>query len=212
MKRRARYAAFAVVLALTACLDRCRDSKSEQTAAVAGGGNAAAGSLILAARQQGAMLPPELADPRYADESTLPMNQFQLPATDFANAGTETEPNNTSDTATPLSRSFSVRAANSKGDYDYFVFETTGEPQLWAIEAVGKSIGNLLYETSGSGRVQAQGLDTGRFIIPSLFLAAGKHTIAVKPNSDVSGTYTLRAVALGKPDLLMEREPNDQPD
>jgi outer membrane protein OmpA-like peptidoglycan-associated protein len=214
MKRSGRYAVLAIVLGLSACLDSCSGDKKkdEGTAAASGGANVAAGSLILAAQQQGAFLPPELSDPRYADESTLPMGSFQLPAADFSKAGTEIEPNNTEATATPLTplgQGFAIRGENSPGDYDFYVFETAGEPQLWAIEAVGKSVSELSSWTSGSNKAQAQQVDSGTLVIPNLYLAAGKHFIEVGWTRSASGPYTLRAVPLGKPDLRMEREPND---
>lgn len=210
MNRLGRYAVFAAVLGLSACLDRCRDRKGdEQAGAVSGSGNAASQSLILAAQQQGAFLPPELADPRYADESTLPMGPFQLPAADLSKAAVEVEPNNSESVASPLGPGLVVRGETSSGDYDYYFFETTGEPQLWAIEAVGKSVGNLLYQATSAETTQAQELDSGKLVIPSLFLAPGRHTLAIRPTSSASGPYTLRAIALGKPDLRMEREPND---
>ena len=223
MKKSGRYAVLAITLGLSACLTACRDKKTDEPTVAAAdggtaaGGTAAGGSLTLAARQQGAFLPPELADPRYADESTLPMGPFQLPATDLSSAGTETEPNNTDATATPLGPGFAVRGENSPADVDHYVFETTGEPQLWAIEAVGKSVGSLSYVTAASDgtpgyfshKAEAQQVDSERLVIPNLYLAAGKHFIVEQPNRSASGPYTLRAVALGKPDLRMEREPNN---
>lgn len=210
MKKYFRYAALATVLGATACLDRCRDRKSDQSAAEAGGGNVAAGSLILAAREQGAFLPPELADPRYADERTLPMGPFQLPAADFSRAGAEVEPNDNESQATLVAQGNAIHGQNAAGDYDHYVFETTGEPQLWAVEAIGRSVGNLLYNAPGSEQVQAQRIDSSTLVVPNLFLTPGRHAIEVRPHSSVSGAYTLRLVPLGKPDLRMEREPNDQ--
>ena len=207
MSRYKRFIALAIVLATTSCMSRCRDKKDGQTTGMSS--DTPAGSLILAARQQGAFLPPELADPRYADESTLPMSPFTLPAANFSNATNEVEPNNTEDEATRLSQALAIRGQAGSGDYDHYVFETSGEPQLWAIEAVGNSVGNLLYRGGSSDRTEGQQLDSGRFVIPNLFLAGGTHRIEVRSKSDVSGPYTLRAVPLGKPDLRMEREPNN---
>jgi len=208
MKKSSRYAVLAIVVGIVACGDKKTNDAAD---GAAGGENAVAGqSLILAAQQQGAFLPPELADPRYADESTLPMAPFQIPATDFSTAGTETEPNNTRVTATPLGQGLAARGATSAGDVDYYVFETTGEPQLWAIETVGKSVRTLSYDSPGNeSRTAGQQLDSTRLVIPNLFLSAGKHSIELGPSS-FPGPYTVRAVALGKSDLRMEREPNDQ--
>jgi len=223
MKKSGRYAVLAITLGLILCLGACRDKKTEAATATAAGGAAAgsgatgAGSLSLAAQQQGAFLPPDLADPRYADESTLPMGSFQLPAADLSSAPAEAEPNNTDATATPLGPGLAVRGENTSADIDHYVFETTGEPQLWAIEAVGTSVGSLTYVTAAtdgtagyfSHKAEAQQVDSGRLVIPNLYLAAGKHFIVEQPNRSASGPYTLRAVALGKPDLRMEREPNN---
>ena len=216
MKKYVRYAGLAIVLGLTACLDRCRDTRTDkvttvttEAAAAAGGGNVAAGSLILTAREQSAFLPPELADPRYQDESTLPMGPFTLPAANFSQAGTEVEPNDNQAAATPLGPGLAIRGENKGGDYDYYTFETTGEPQLWTIEAVGKSVGKLLYRTVSSETAQAQQVDSVTLVIPNLYLVAGKHSIEVRPTSTASGPYTLRVVPVGNPDLRMEREPND---
>ena len=206
MRKFGSYAALAIVLSLSACGDK---KTADTMGAASNGKTAAAGSLILAAHQQDAFLPPDLADPRYADDGTLPMGPYQLPPTDFSKAGTETEPNNTDATATPMGPSFEMRGNISAGDYDHYVFETTGEPQLWAIEAVGKSVGKLMYYTAANDRAESQQVDSVTLVIPNLYLTAGKHSIEVQPKSSVSGPYTLRAVALGKPDLRMEREPND---
>ena len=117
MNKYKRFIALAIVLGTTSCLSRCRDKKDGTTAA---GINAdtPAGSLILAAQQQGAFLPPELADPKYADESTLPMRPFSLPAANFSSAPVETEPNNTEDLATKLPPSLAIRGQTTAGDYD----------------------------------------------------------------------------------------------
>ena len=207
MKKYGGYAVLAIALGLSACSGKDKSSAGSTTAAEQQ--SAAVGqNLILAARQQGAFLPPELADPRFADESTLPMAPFQIPPTDFSTAGTETEPNNTHATATLIGQGLAIRGEMSAGDVDDFVLETTGEPQLWAIEAVGKSVRALIYIPPGNARTEGQHLDSTRLVIPNLYLSAGKHSIDLLP-STTPGAYTLRAVPLGKPDLRMEREPND---
>ena len=100
MNRQVRFAALALVLATTSCLSRCRDKKGDGTTAFSG--DQAAGSLISAAREQGAFLPPELADPKYADENTLPMGPFKLPPANFSSAPMEIEPNNIDESATVI--------------------------------------------------------------------------------------------------------------
>ena len=208
MKISGRLAVIVIVLALTACGDKEKDQAS--SAAGAGGSVVAGQSLILAAQQQGAFLPPELADPRYADESTLPMTPFKLPASDFSTAGVEAEPNNTLITATSLGQPLAIRGEMTAGDVDHYVFETTGEPQLWAIESVGKSVRTLSYNAPANDqRTEGQRLDSTKLIIPNLFLSPGKHSVTVHPGG-VPGPYTLRVVPLGKPDIRMERESNDQ--
>lgn len=212
MKQHLRNAVVMSVLGLTACLDSCGD-KQGATGSASGTstGNAASGSLILAAQQQGAFLPPELADARFADESTLPMSAFRLPPIDTANAGTEVEPNNTPAVATPLQNGVVMRAQNMAGDIDHYVFETTGEAQLYAIEAAGRNASRIVYNAPGNAQqTEAHQLDSTTLVIPNLFLAAGRHSIEVHPQGTVSAPYTLRVVPLGKPDLRMEREPNDQ--
>jgi len=208
MKKYGSIAVLAIALGLSACSGKDKSSGGSATAAEQQS-PAAGQNLIVTAHQQGAFLPEELSDPKYADESTLPMGPFQLPAADFSKAGTETEPNNTEATATPLGPGFAIRGENSPNDYDFYVFETTGEPQLWSIEAVGKSVSALSSWTAGSNKAEAQQVDSGTLVIPNLYLAAGKHFIEVGWTRSASGPYTLRAVPLGKPDLRMEREPND---
>lgn len=213
MKRYARFAVLGIVLGSSACFDKSGNKKDNatQTAGAGGSSNVATQSLILAAQQQGGFLPPDLANPRYADESTLPMGPFQLPAADFSATGSEVEPNNTTATATPMGQTFDIRGENRPGDTDYYVLETTGEPQLWAIEAVGKSVDNFLSYTAGIERTFSQRIDSTTQVISNLYLAPGRHMVEVRPSA-ASGPYTLRAVPLGKPDLRMEREPNDAAD
>jgi len=209
MKKYGCYAVLAIALGLTACSGKDKTSGGSATAAEQQ--SAAAGqNLILAAHEQGAFLPGELSDPKYADESTLPMGPFQLPAGDFSKAGNEVEPNNTPATATPMGPGLAINGEIGAHDTDHYSFELTGEPQLYAIEAVGKTVGNMLYYSAGQDRAGAQQIDSGRFVIPNLFLAAGKHSVEVQPTSAAPAPYTLRVVPLGKPDLRMEREPNDE--
>ena len=209
MKKCGRYGVLTIALGTLACSGKDKTGEGAGTATEQQRG-ADGQSLILAANQQGAFLPAELSDAKYADESTLPLKPFQLPPTDFSTAGTETEPNNTAATATAIGPSLAVRGALSAGDVDYFVFETTGEPQLWAIEAVGKSVRALMFVAPGSyTRTEGQHIDSTTLVIPNLYLSAGKHSISLLP-STIPGAYTLRAVPLGKPDLRMEREPNDE--
>jgi outer membrane protein OmpA-like peptidoglycan-associated protein len=202
------YAVLALALGITACSGK--DKSSGGAASAEQQRNAAAGqNLILAAKEQGAFLPAELADPRFADESTLPMAQFQLPAGDFSKATSEVEPNNNEATATPIGPGLAINGAIGSGDDDRYVFEVTGEPQLYTIEAVGKTVSNLIYYSAGLDRAEGQMVDSGRIVVPNLLLAAGKHSIEVRPTSAAAARYTLRVVPLGKPDLRMEREPND---
>ena len=204
----------AVALALilgTAVACRDDDDKAGAAAGLLGGGGsgpASASELILAARREGAFLPPELADARYADEGTLPMKPFQLPALDASRAGMEQEPNDAENQATPMGAGFAARGQIVQGDYDFFSFESTGEPQLWAIEAVGRGVGNLLLHAAGSYRIPGQEVDSGRFVISNVFISPGRHTVEVRGHQTGSA-YTVRAVPLGRPDLRMEREPND---
>jgi len=208
MKKYGGCAVLAIALGLLACSGKDKTGGSAGTVAEQQGG-VTGQSLILAANQQGAFLPAELSDAKYADESTLPLKPFQLPAADFSTAPAETEPNNTPPTATLIGPGLAIRGELHAGDFDDFTLETTGEPQLWAIEAVGKSVRALIYVAPGNlVRTEGQHLDSTTLVIPNLYLSAGKHSINLLPGT-VPGPYTLRAVPLGKPDIRMEREPND---
>ncbi|HEV2148889.1 MAG TPA: VWA domain-containing protein [Longimicrobiaceae bacterium] len=198
--------ALALLLPLLAVAG-CRDKEAEgETRADAPSPSAA--PAFLAAWEEGALLPPELADPALADEGTLPMGPLTLPAYDFARAPVETEPNDEIDKATPLGREYAVRASLTPGEHDHFTFTTEGEPQLWAIEALGAAVGELRYRNAAREETRAFDGEPGRFLLANLFLSPGRHWISVRGTS-TGGAYTLRAVPLGRPDPRAEREPND---
>jgi hypothetical protein len=196
------------ILTSTVGVAACHKDKKAETQFVSGSSASpqSAADLILAAQRQGALLPPELADARIADESTLPMKAFDLPQADLSSATAEQEPNN-SENPTPMGPSMAGRGQIVQGDYDFFSFKTSGEPQLFAIEAVGKGVGNLLYRDAGE-TLEGQQVQPGRFVIANLFLSPGDHVVEVRGAPDGS-PYTIRAIPMGKPDPRMEREPNN---
>lgn len=206
-KRRA--FAGAVLTLLVLASGGCRDTSAGEAAATQEDGPSLA-AVLLAAQQGGAMLPPEYADPRLADERTLPMRPLELPAYDFAGAPAETEPNDGLEEATRLAAVPAVRGEVTGTEFDYFAFTSEGEPQLWAVEAVGNGLGELTYHNAAHQATQGAEIEPGRWMIANLFLAPGQHWLAVRGNGS-GGGYTLRAVPLGPPDLRMEREPNDDP-
>ena len=201
-----RFTAVAILTSIVGTAACHKDKKSETQFVSGGQASPQAADLILAAQRQGALLPPELADARIADESTLPMKTFDLPQADMSAATAEQEPNN-SEHPTPLGPSLSGRGQIVQGDYDFFSFKTSGEPQLFAIEAAGKGVGNLIYRDAGEN-LEGQEVQPGRFVIANLFLSPGDHVVEVRGTPDGS-PYTIRAVPLGKPDPRMEREPNN---
>jgi outer membrane protein OmpA-like peptidoglycan-associated protein len=203
--RRVHSAATLLPLALVAIsMGGCRDRSAEATPAELEEGTA----VVAFIAPEGAIVPPEYADPSLADESTLPMRPLELPPHDFSRSQVEIEPNDRPEEATELHGVPAVRAQATDRDYDHFTFTTEGEPQLWAVEAVGPGVGSLIYRNAARERVQAAEVEPGRWMIANLFLGPGKHWLEVRANGN-GGEYTLRAVPLGAPDLRMEREPND---
>ena len=89
MKKYGGYAVLTIALGLSACSGK--DKSGGAGTAAEQQGRAGGQSLILTASQQGAFLPPELSDAKYADESTLSLKPFKLPAADLSTAPAETE-------------------------------------------------------------------------------------------------------------------------
>ena len=125
MKKCGPYAVLTIALGLLACSGKDKTGGGAGTVAEQQSG-AGGQSLILTANQQGAFLPAELSDAKYADESTLPMAPFQLPAADFSKAGNEVEPNNTPATATPMGATLTIKGQIGAHDTDDYVFEVSG--------------------------------------------------------------------------------------
>ena len=153
----------------------------------------------------------ELADRIAATDPNLQLRDaLVLPAPDFSSATMEIEPNDEREQATPMGDSLTARGALEDRDTDFFSFVVEGEPQRWLIEATGESISRILYENTARQSVVSRKApdDPNRHVIANLFLLPGTHYVEVR-RSRTPGDYTLRAVPLGPPDPLAEREPND---
>jgi hypothetical protein len=155
----------------------------------------------------------------------ITFDPIEIPATDFANAAVETEPNGEEDTATPMSSSsqgagpadvhFTATGQLTENDNDYFSFTVEVEPQLYMVEAEGEGVERLtLYDAGGLVR---RGMETvkgesGRQTITNLYLAPGDYRVLVERFRGADALdYALRIVPLGPVDPSVEREPNDDP-
>ena len=93
-------------------------------------------------------------------------------------------------------------------EYDFYAFETAGEPQLWRFEAQGEGLALLSY-FDGSGRtVQQRRATAGAVSISNLFLLPGRHYLSVR---GTDSDYTLSAIPVGSPTSDSERESNEDP-
>ena len=153
----------------------------------------------------------ELADQiAEADPNLQPGDPLVVPVADFSGATMETEPNDTREEATPMGDSLVARGAIGDQDTDFFSFEVEGEPQRWLIEATGESLNRILYHSTTRETVASRKDPDApnRNVIANLFLLPGTHYVEMR-RSNTPGDYTLRAVPLGPPDPLAEREPNN---
>jgi Mg-chelatase subunit ChlD len=117
------------------------------------------------------------------------------------------EPNNSKETANPISPQKPVKGRLSELDQeDYFVIDTSasGEAQMWRILATGQGINTLSVDDKFTALSNPKAPDRP-VTFRQLQLLPGKHYI----KAEGTGDYTLRAIPLGPPNDGFEVEPND---
>ncbi|WP_020560213.1 VWA domain-containing protein [Thiofilum flexile] len=129
--------------------------------------------------------------------------------------GSETEPNDTADSAVPLADDYSIQGHWQGDEQDTYSFDVKGDLQLWRIEVVGKGVQQLLQYDNAGQEVFNRSRTRGEAIrANNLLLLPGRNIIAVKgKDSD----YNLKATPLGPPNQndpsrptgLIEQESND---
>jgi hypothetical protein len=132
----------------------------------------------------------------------------RVDGTSAAQAGYETEPNDTATTATPVQLDAVSHGRSENGDPDHYLLHVTGEPQLWQVDVEGGGLDQLAV-TRIDGDPLAHGTvdPTGtRASLVDLYLTPGDHWLLV---SGRGGDYDLRFTPLGPPDPDSEHEPNN---
>ena len=120
----------------------------------------------------------------------------------------EIEPNDSAVAAAPLVPDTLLTGRGDNADSDFFQAITTGEPQLWRLEADGTAIKDLDWVALdglplAAGDVSA---DETHAVLRDLALDPGRHWFSVR---SAGGEYALRLIPMGPPDPDGEREPND---
>lgn len=138
------------------------------------------------------------------------MMPVELPVFDAASAVVETEPNDTPKQATAFTASRAATGKLAAGDgVDWFVFDVTGEPELWTLEASGPGVQRLgIQAVGGRTLVERDKRSQPNLRMDYLQLMPGRYWIVVKA-STVGGEYQVRALSQGRPHHESEFEPND---
>ena len=134
--------------------------------------------------------------------------ELQVRPVGAPSSGREIEPNDSATAAAPLAPDTLVTGRGDDSDTDFFQAVTTGEPQLWRLEADGTAIKDLDWvQLDGSplaaGDVSA---DETHAVLRDLALDPGRHWFSIR---STGGDYALRLIPMGPPDPDGEREPND---
>lgn len=121
----------------------------------------------------------------------------------------EFEPNDKPDDASVFSNTGLIKGTLSKQDKDYFTLNVRKEPQLWRLQAVGQKLHDLTYHPQDGQRATSvrASKSSKRLRLDNLYLLPGTHRFSLTGTGDTK--YILRALALGQPNLLVEREPNN---
>jgi len=153
-------------------------------------------------------------------EENITFEPIDIPATDFSQAATETEPNQDIETASQLGAiagsadgnpQFAAQGTLTGRDTDYFSFSVEGEAQLYLVEAIGPGVSRMTLLGAAGRIAYGKSLEdpTGSSLT-SIYLAPGDYKVAVEQRTEDSTTsYTVRVVPMGVPDRYREREPND---
>jgi Mg-chelatase subunit ChlD len=123
----------------------------------------------------------------------------------------EVEPNDSPGMASIFDPRVTMHGRSANGDPDQYLVTTTGEPQLWRLEATGSAIRSLRWlepdgEVLGTGDIAADG---SRASLWDMYLIPGRHWIAVQAEGE---DYTLTMTPLGPIAEGQEREPNEDID
>lgn len=132
---------------------------------------------------------------------------LRVEGTSEAQAGYETEPNDTPVTATSVRTDEVAQGRSEDGDPDHYVVHVTGDPLLWQVDVTGDGITELsLSRIDGEPLMQGALDATGAHaMLVDAYLTPGDHWLRVVGG----GEYELAFTALGPPDPGSEREPND---
>ena len=140
-------------------------------------------------------------DPSADSTYLLRIDTTTAPAADF-----ETEPNDDARTASVVVDQ-AIRGVFTEQDYDFYRVTTTGEPQLWQVDATGSGISALRWVQADGTELGTGDITDGHALLTDLYLIPGNHWLRVDGSN---GEYSLALTALGPPDPNSEREPNDQ--
>ncbi len=100
-----------------------------------------------------------------------------------------------------------IRGLFTEQDYDFYRVTTTGEPQLWQVDATGSGISALRWVQADGTELGTGDITEGHALLTDLYLIPGNHWLRVDGSN---GEYSLALTALGPPDPNSEREPNNQ--
>ena len=140
-------------------------------------------------------------------------DHYRLAVTDIGlrSPEREVEPNDASDTASLFDPAVVMHGRSANNDPDHYRITTTGEPQVWHLEATGSAIRSLLWvepdgEVRGTADVSADGTHASLW---DLYLIPGRHWISIQTEGE---DYTITLTPLGPLARGMEREPNEDAD
>ncbi len=151
---------------------------------------------------------------RFGPPDTPPqLMPVALPDFDQTMAVAEVEPNNKLEEATALGKGSAATGTMSGKDEDWFLLQAEGEPQLWTFEASGPGARVLGLYRAGNARLVERSLvpEEASVRIDNVLLLPGPYWLKLRP-TEAGGAYSVRAVALGRPDRYAEFEPNDKED
>jgi hypothetical protein len=122
-------------------------------------------------------------------------------------ADQETEPNDSVDTANPLTPGILTFGESRADDLDTWIVTTSGEAQTWHLDAHGTGLSSLTWLSAGS---QTQGeadvsKDGTTATLWDLYLPPGRYWFQILAN----GPYTLQLFPSGAPSPGAEHEPNN---
>ncbi len=125
--------------------------------------------------------------------------------TGVATIESEAEPNDTVDTAAPISDTLAVTGRLAGEESDIYRFVVSGQAKAYRVEVEGRGVASIAQiDIAGNQLIQRKAKVNTPLVLDDLYLLPGSHYLRI---NGANGDYSLRIAPVDQP--VDEREPND---